>query len=221
MPGEKTVVAVYGTVREGMANHETITAHKAAFIRKTKVKGYKIYDHNGDRTFPMAFEGTPEDELVVELYRLGPKGLAALDGLEGYKSTWPSSECRYIRKQVVTVDGDNVQIYVRNKPLTADDVLIPSGDWAGYMGRPAPADTEDEETHDEPEEDADNCEDLEEGSDNFDALADEIYGQIEHPILDVMDEDTQRGIIHAVMCRLCDNAKVKIVIDENGDIVSE
>src|SRR5271157_3243999 len=120
MPGTvKTVIAVYGTFMKGGADYDHLLAFKATFIKNAIVKGYKMYDHRGERLFPFILDGTPEDSVIVQIYRVGPKGLnnVALyheDRLVGCHSGDLSliersaagnpNDCPYIRKEVAAID---------------------------------------------------------------------------------------------------------------------
>jgi gamma-glutamylcyclotransferase (GGCT)/AIG2-like uncharacterized protein YtfP len=220
---QKTVIAVYGTLREGMAMHDVITAHQATFISKSVVKGFKMYDRNGDRSYPFILDGAPEDQITVELYRVGPKGLAKVDALEGYNPQESVVDCRFLRKEVHTVDGVAVQIHVWHRELHAEDVIILSGDWAGYMGRPATVVGDDEvEPETEPEEDADDCEDFEEGTNNFDSLRDTIVDNMSgNDVFDALTENAKCDLVADILKELCNNAKLKLVIDDDGNIVTD
>src|SRR5271157_330128 len=111
MPGTvKTVIAVYGTFMKGGPDYDHLLAFKATFIKNAIVKGYKMYDHRGERLFPFILDGTPEDSVIVQIYRVGPKGLnnVALyheDRLVGCHSGNPN-DCPYIRKEVAAIDAE-------------------------------------------------------------------------------------------------------------------
>ena len=135
---EKTLVGAYGTLRKGALNEGRMAEHKATFVKRTKIAGYKLYDHYADGDIPFILEGEETDTVVVDVFRMGPKGLKVVDELEQYNAEWEPENCRYIRKEVQTVDGETIHAYVWNRTLRDNDTIVESGDWLEHLNINAP-----------------------------------------------------------------------------------
>jgi gamma-glutamylcyclotransferase (GGCT)/AIG2-like uncharacterized protein YtfP len=162
---EKKIVAVYGTLRKGGdLNSKYMERYRSTFLKTGVLKGYSLYDMNG---IPGIEEGSAEDKVVVDVFRVGPKGLAALDQLEG----------AYERKAVTLEDGTEVEAYVWNRPRPENYLQIVDGDWMEYLKvrTPVPAARA---RAPEPEDEEDSEEDLSgpkhEILDSLETIADEI-----------------------------------------------
>jgi gamma-glutamylcyclotransferase (GGCT)/AIG2-like uncharacterized protein YtfP len=119
------IVAVYGTLREGLENHELLAECKR--IGLGWLTGFRM--HNlGD--FPgIASTHDESGRIRVEWYDVSDEILAALDQLEGYDPEAPESSL-YIRKRVFSPYGRG-WIYVYNKSLDHAPYME-AGDWERY-----------------------------------------------------------------------------------------
>lgn len=107
-------VLVYGTLKKDCGNHHRLNG--ATFVKEAFVKGYKLLDCG----FPVAREN--ETTFVKgEIWDIGdveePKGkaiLQGLDALEGYREKTPENSM-YVRRPVITVCGEQVEMYIGNR----------------------------------------------------------------------------------------------------------
>jgi GntR family transcriptional regulator/MocR family aminotransferase len=127
----RPVIAVYGTLRRGERNHALLAA--AELLGTGTIRGRLwALDATAERAYGypalVAGEGEP---VVVELYRLAAASdLRRLDDLEAYD---PADEAgsEYLRRRV-TVDRGPVAsawAWVMARPVPADAVPLPGGDW--------------------------------------------------------------------------------------------
>lgn len=220
MPVIKKLLAVYGTLRRGGRINAALTNKKATFIRTTTIKGYKMYDQNTDHAYPIVVPGTQAETITVEIFRVGPNGMAATDRLEGY--TVGSTDNKYVRKTVTAISGENVELYVWNRPIVRADTPIPSGDWFAYTGSivpsasptpaavaPAPV-PEAEAEAESPRATGDDIEDDDEDEEEEDVCIEEVDADaILHELLEAEDADPV-----AVVLKSFDPEFVKELIGE-------
>lgn len=122
-----TVVAVYGSLRQGMGNHRRLEGQ--TFLGTTRtVESYAMYSLGG---FPkVALEGAKVCPVVVELYEVDEAGMRGLDSLEGYRG--PGASNFYDRSAVQCEDGNLALIYhIEGNANPAD--LVADGDWVTYV----------------------------------------------------------------------------------------
>jgi gamma-glutamylcyclotransferase (GGCT)/AIG2-like uncharacterized protein YtfP len=113
----KTLVAVYGSLRQGMGNHRLLEGQD--FLGKTTVSGFSMYRYcNG---YPACILDGGTNTIITEVYSVDDSCFASLDMLEGYPSF-------YNRSQVKTELGE-VWVYHMSEDGVGDAPLIPSGDW--------------------------------------------------------------------------------------------
>ena len=72
-----TMVAVYGSLKEGFSNHDVLEG--APFLCRGVVDGYRMHSLY---SYPMVVRG--DSKVHVEVYEVDEDGLEALDRLEGY-----------------------------------------------------------------------------------------------------------------------------------------
>ena len=116
------IVAVYGTLREGLDNHGLIAECKR--IGLGWLTGYRM--HNlGD--YPGSVY-THDDRFRIrgEWYKISDDVLASLDQLEGYDPKTPDNSL-YIRKSVFSPYGRG-WVYVYNQTLDKAPYME-AGDW--------------------------------------------------------------------------------------------
>lgn len=114
------LVAVYGSLREGLGNHRLIESCEK--LSTERLHGFKMNDLG---YFPAAFStNNPEDSIVIEIYKVDEdQTKESLDALEGYRSGF------YDRIKVSTSKGDAwIYIMDENKSLK----IVEEGDWIEY-----------------------------------------------------------------------------------------
>lgn len=118
----KTLVAVYGTLREGQGNWSNILEGVANKLSTEKVYGYKMYNTG---YFPAAVEDT-DKSIVVELYEVDDNTLRRLDNLEGYSKG--NEEHNMYNKDTVETSMGPASLYVWNSSINSMEEIT-SGDW--------------------------------------------------------------------------------------------
>ena len=122
-PTTVSLVAVYGSLRKGLHNHNTIK--EANHIGDGIVRGFGMYALG---LYPALSREGKKTDVVVEVYDVTPKIMGDLDILEGFPSY-------YTRKLVpVHMNGEQkvAWIYFMNSPL--NDPFVECGDWKKYVG---------------------------------------------------------------------------------------
>ncbi|OON99069.1 MAG: hypothetical protein ATN35_00285 [Epulopiscium sp. Nele67-Bin004] len=131
-------VFVYGSLRQGMHNHDAYLKGKIKRSIKGAIKG-QLY-HLSNKGYPAVVEG--DDYIVGELVELKDvnETLNYLDDLEQYISN-DINNSEYCRKIVdVKLDDNTIKTayfyeYNLNSNFNKQDVRIPvkSGDWKKYI----------------------------------------------------------------------------------------
>jgi len=117
------LVGVYGSLRKGLSNHFLLENSEYLGQVKTPPE-WSLYDLGA---FP-ALVPAGKTAVVVEVYRVTPETLVALDQLEDYPE-W------YQRQRLPTPYGD-CWIYYHPQQTNEHLTLVPDGDWmAYYQGR--------------------------------------------------------------------------------------
>ena len=116
----KTLVGVYGSLREGLSNHRLLQDAEFVGIDNLPAE-YGMVSLGG---FPGVFkDGT--SAIVLELYLVDDQGVARLDQLEGNGSF-------YTREQVLT-DGNALPwVYLLPKEHYKDNEPVAGGDWKAF-----------------------------------------------------------------------------------------
>uniref|UniRef100_A0AAU6VZP5 Gamma-glutamyl cyclotransferase n=3 Tax=unclassified bacterial viruses TaxID=12333 RepID=A0AAU6VZP5_9VIRU len=118
------VVAVYGSLRQGMGNHRLL--ENAEFLCRTVTsEPYAMYSLGG---FPkVALNGEKMAPIVVELYSCDEATMARLDRLEGYYGEGQRNF--YDRSTIQTECGKDALIYHIEGAASNP---VESGDWVQY-----------------------------------------------------------------------------------------
>ena len=113
------LVGVYGSLRKGLSNHYFLKSSEYLGQTTTQPE-WSLYDLGA---FP-ALVPTGNTAVVVEVYRVTPQTLAALDQLEDYPE-W------YQRQRLTTPYGE-CWIYYHPQQTEEHQKLVPTGDWTTY-----------------------------------------------------------------------------------------
>ena len=99
-------VFVYGTLKQGEANHRVMTSADGEFITTAKLAGYYMVN---TPWYPFAAKSDNDDDYIEgELYKVPAEKLHILDTLEGYPQLYD--------RDTVSIEDLEAVIYVnRNK----------------------------------------------------------------------------------------------------------
>jgi gamma-glutamylcyclotransferase (GGCT)/AIG2-like uncharacterized protein YtfP len=126
MNASSELVFVYGTLRRGASNH--FRMHGAEFVRSGVLRGrmYRV------GWYPGLVVDVQGDDLVGEIYAVGPEQLAALDLFEGLSAgEIEGSEYRRVRA-AVTGGESPLEAWVWEWLGPVDErQRIAGGDWLG------------------------------------------------------------------------------------------
>jgi gamma-glutamylcyclotransferase (GGCT)/AIG2-like uncharacterized protein YtfP len=120
------IVGVYGSLRKGLGLHHAISHEES--LGTVRVQGLSLRTRGSFTGYPYSvLTGNPEDEAVVELYKVTPETLRNLDMIEGH----PSHYCRTL------VRSDDVCFWVyqiEENSARADDITreVEGGDWTAF-----------------------------------------------------------------------------------------
>jgi len=113
----KELVAVYGSLRDGLSNHRLLETAKP--LGKDTVTGFDMFSLGA---FPYVRPTKEANNIVVEVYEVDENTFARLDMLEGYPSF-------YDRMKIATKYGD-AWIYFIDEYGKYPKVT--SGDWVKF-----------------------------------------------------------------------------------------
>jgi len=120
----KHLVAVYGTLREGLHNHHLIK--DAERILTQRIQGFVMHSMG---QFPAVRYGSEDSFITVEIYHINDSELKRCDALEGHPD-W------YERTVIGSLDiGDGEQaleMYVMPEESVRGKLIIQSGDWVHH-----------------------------------------------------------------------------------------
>lgn len=117
----KHLVAVYGSLRKGLGNHDVIQHTDTKFVGEDTISGWTMRSYGG---FPYIHPG--DGTIKVEVYQVSDDCLKEnLDVLEGYPSF-------YNRKKVDTKYGKAWIYFIENETHDAYP-LVESGDWVDWV----------------------------------------------------------------------------------------
>ena len=115
---ENDLVAVYGSLREGLHNHGVISRHDPEFVGLTRISGFKMHSFG-----PYPFITHGDGSVLAEVYRVPSTDCADdLDMLEGYPSY-------YDREQVETEFGTAWVYFIDGETGYPE---VPEGDWKEF-----------------------------------------------------------------------------------------
>jgi len=114
----KTLVAVYGSLRNGLGNHRLLVGQE--FLGQSVVQGFNLHVYCSG--FPAITQG--DHSVLTEVYAVDAPCMRSLDGLEGYPSF-------YNRTEVQTTYG-KAWIYFMSPDEVQGTELIEDGDWVKY-----------------------------------------------------------------------------------------
>lgn len=120
------LVAVYGTLKKGEANHERFLSGREPVYRGDVHAPYLMYD-NG--SYPMLVPAEENRAIFVEIYDVDEATLRALDALE---------EPYDYRRETIRIGelGRDVGIYVHREPPPPGFRLAGSSEWKSRRGFP-------------------------------------------------------------------------------------
>jgi len=126
MKATTTLVAVYGSLLEGLGNHRVLGG--SPLVCRTRVAGLRLVSLDA---CPAALPGG--DGIEVEVYEVNPGILRRLDQLEGYCPDRPEASM-YRREVVQTANGLEVETYVWANPARLRNApAVPGGDWRAQV----------------------------------------------------------------------------------------
>lgn len=116
-----SLVAVYGSLREGLHNHPVLG--DSQWVDTVVIEGFDMHSYGA---YPYITDGARS--VVAELYRVvAPQDASALDSLEGYPHF-------YDRRQVDTTHGKAWIYFINNEDNSHHD-LVEDGDWVEYYSQ--------------------------------------------------------------------------------------
>tara|TARA_B100001063_G_scaffold227047_2_gene237152 strand:- start:2805 stop:3224 length:420 start_codon:yes stop_codon:yes gene_type:complete len=122
------LVAVYGSLRQGLGNHRVIGFANGELVDSGKtVNNYNMYSLGAFPSVSLEHSGhgTP---LVVEVYRTDEEGLTGpLDGLEGYPTFYNRTKVDV----VLDDSGEVVSAWIYHIDEEKDEPVL-DGDWFKY-----------------------------------------------------------------------------------------
>lgn len=120
----KTLIAVYGSLRKGLHNHRLLenSTLLGTFNTEPEYSLYSLGSYPGLKNYG-------NTSVVMEVYEVDDRTAMMVDGLEGYN---PNRKATFYDKiKIDTPFGEaNVYVYVDDIPK---ERLIESGDWKQYM----------------------------------------------------------------------------------------
>lgn len=130
-----SVVAVYGTLRQGLYNNYLLEGAKFLGFAET-VDNCTMYSRGG---FPILSFHDGEGPAKVELYEVDDNILRRLDMLEGYRGEDSRDNWYNRTRKTFLMEGDDEPshreafIYHQDRPHQYP--VVSSGDWLTYRGR--------------------------------------------------------------------------------------
>jgi gamma-glutamylcyclotransferase (GGCT)/AIG2-like uncharacterized protein YtfP len=118
MATNQSLVAVYGTLKRGQANHHWLAG--ARFLGRCLLRGLTLHNLG---PYPMAVPASDQEPVVhAELYGLPPGGLERLDQLEDYPQ-------EYDRRLWLLDDGRRAWVYVGPPEQVQGCAVMSTGTW--------------------------------------------------------------------------------------------
>lgn len=116
----RTKVAVYGSLREGLHNHQVLG--DSPLLGNDKLSSFSMYSLG---SYPFVVPDAQSKEIQVEVYDVEPNVFKALDRLEGYPSF-------YDRKEVNTAHGKAWIYFMASDNNYVNSPEVENGDWKEY-----------------------------------------------------------------------------------------
>ena len=122
------LVAVYGSLRQGMGNHGVISDNE--YVAQTTLSGdYRMVSLGG---FPGVMKtSNPTSPIIIEVYRVTDEhNMRRLDSLEGYRGPGQNN---FYDKELVTLDnGMQAYIYLLDEDEYGSYAGVDHGDWVKF-----------------------------------------------------------------------------------------
>ena len=124
------LIAVYGTLRKGESNHHVLD--DSEYLKTIRLNGFKMY---GAHTFPAVIQGSEEDSIVIEIYKITSQNiLDKLDLLEGLDRDNPTSAKNFYTIQIIKIEPETAPIEIYTFDHHPENVYqigpeIKNGDW--------------------------------------------------------------------------------------------
>lgn len=130
------LIAFYGSLLPDFSGAEHLGIRdKLKPVAATRLKGQlwlrKSWDSEG--LIP-SFSDDEDGEVYAFIYEVDLDTLKVIDQFEGFDPDNPL-DSEYIRKEVTTLDGKNVQTYICNNK-EAQINFLRDGDWRKFAGHP-------------------------------------------------------------------------------------
>lgn len=109
---DKTLVAVYGTLKNNFGNHHVMRAAGGEYVGTTRVPNFCLVDLG---PFPAAMP-EPNSNILVEVYEV--QDMDPLDALEGYP--------HFYDRDTIQTEFGTAWIYFQEHPVGN---VIPNGCW--------------------------------------------------------------------------------------------
>lgn len=131
-----SIVAVYGTLRQGLYNNYLLEGAKFIGNAET-VDNCTMYSRGG---FPILSFHEGEGPAKVELYEVNDSILRRLDQLEGYRGedsrdNWYSRSLKQFLLEGTSDDPLHQEAYIYHQDQPQSYPVVSSGDWITYRGR--------------------------------------------------------------------------------------
>jgi gamma-glutamylcyclotransferase (GGCT)/AIG2-like uncharacterized protein YtfP len=127
MEKDEKLVAVYGSLREGMHNNGMLG--KSEYIGSFNSEpSYTMFSVN-DQYPAVINEGSTS--ILLEVYKTNPEVQKKLNFLEGYHDSKDTKHNYYNRETIETPYGDAYIYYFNND--TSNCKMVESGDWSSWM----------------------------------------------------------------------------------------
>ncbi len=128
----KTLVCVYGTLRQGNGNHVLIARSKTAEFLGTGIltTPATMFTNGGFPYLSFLEELNPTVCPTVEVYAVDDACLKSLDQLEGYPGWYDRKEVQVLVEETASDRIVSALIYFQNRDFRKDGLaIIESGDW--------------------------------------------------------------------------------------------
>lgn len=122
------LIAVYGSLREGLHNHHVLKDKKGVtYMGKFETKPRYTLKSLGE--FPALVKGG-HTSIVMEVYRVDKDTTAKINDLEGYKG--PNDESNMYNRETMSTPFGNASTYIFNGELKKEETCN-TGDWKEFL----------------------------------------------------------------------------------------